>query len=107
MSIRNAFALLALGAVATLTACGGGETPKTDSTPATTAAPAAAAPAAPAGGGSGTITGKITFEGTVPPADKVKVNADPKCAAMNPNGLEKQPIKVKDGGLADVLVYVK
>ncbi len=104
MSIRNAFALLTLGAVTTLTACGGGETPKTDSTPATTAA---AAPAAPAGGGSGTITGKITFEGTVPPADKVKVSADPKCLAANPNGLEKQPVKVKDGGLADVLVYVK
>jgi hypothetical protein len=74
-------------------------TPKSDAAP---AAPAAAA-------GSASITGKVSFEGTVPPGEKVKLNADPKCAEMHKDsgGLERQPLHVKDGGLADVLVYVK
>ena len=74
-------------------------------------APVAAGPAAAAtfagDAGSGVITGKVSFSGTVPPTRRVKLAADPKCAAMHKDGLERQPIKVKDGGLADVLVYVK
>jgi hypothetical protein len=88
-----------------LIACGGSETKEA---PPATAAPAtaAAAPAAPAGG-TGSIAGKVSFAGTVPPAEKVKTAADPKCAAMHKDGLEKQPIMVKDGGLANAFVYLK
>jgi hypothetical protein len=111
MSMRNTLALLAAGVVPFLTACGGGssESPA----PAATSAPAAAAPAAGApaasasGTGSGSISGKIAFDGTAPAPDKVKVSADPKCAAMHKDGLEKQTIKVTNGGLGEVLVYVK
>jgi hypothetical protein len=53
------------------------------------------------------VTGKVTYSGPVPPATKIKLGADPRCAAMHPQGVERQPLKVKDGGLADVLVYVK
>lgn len=109
MSMRNAVALLTLGTLPFLAACGGGEAPKPE-TP-TDAAGKPAAPAQPAAGATGTgtasVSGKISFDGTVPPAEKVKVGADPKCQAMHPNGLEKQAIQVKDGGLANVLVYVK
>ena len=106
MSIRKPVALLAASSLALLAACGGSEAPKTETAPAE--APRAAAPAAPAAGsGTASIKGKISFEGTVPPADKVKVTADPKCAAMHPNGLEKAAIQVKDGGLASVFIYVK
>jgi hypothetical protein len=61
------------------------------------------------GGGadSGTIAGKVSFSGLLPPPQKVKLAADPKCVALHPDGLELQLVKVKDGGLADVLVYVK
>ncbi len=62
---------------------------------------------APESGGSGTITGKISFAGTVPPVQKVKLTADPKCAAMHKTGLERRTVRVKDGGVAEVLVYVK
>ncbi|HET7291188.1 MAG TPA: hypothetical protein VFM88_02060, partial [Vicinamibacteria bacterium] len=85
-------------------ACGGGSQP---TAPPATQAPAAAAPAAPASGATASVAGKITFEGTAPAAEKVKLTADPKCAAMHKEGLERQAIKVTDGGLADVLVYVK
>jgi hypothetical protein len=88
-----------------LAACGGSQ----PTAPPPTQAPAApaAAPGAPASAGSGSVTGKISFEGSAPAAEKVKLSADPKCAAMHKEGLERQAIKVTDGGLADVLVYVK
>jgi plastocyanin len=109
MSIGNRFAVLVLAAVAVTTACGGGEKQETQAPPppAGEAAPPAAAGGAAAPAGNGTIAGKVTFEGTVPPAEKVKLSADPKCVEMHKEGMEKQPIKVKDGGLADVYVYVK
>jgi hypothetical protein len=105
MSNTTPLALLTLGAVSFL-ACGG-EPPRTEAPPPTATAEAKAPPAAAASTGSGSISGKIAFEGTVPAAQKVKLTADPKCAAMHKEGLERQTVKVKDGGLADVLVYVK
>jgi plastocyanin len=99
MSMRKASVLLTLGALPFVTACGGGETPQQ------TAPPATAAPAAQAG--SGSLSGKVAYDGSVPASEKVKLSADPKCAAMHKDGLEKQSIEVKEGGLAHVLVYVK
>lgn len=108
MSIRNRFAVLVLAAVAVTAACGGEKTETAPPPPPAGAAasPAAGAPAA-APAGSETISGKVSFDGTVPPPEKVKLSADPKCVEMNKDGLEKQPIKVQDGGLANVFVYVK
>jgi hypothetical protein len=102
MFIRKAVTLLAL---ATLCAACGGGAPEPTPPPATTAA----APAAPAAGssGNGTISGKVAFQGTAPAPEKVKVAADPKCQAMHPQGLEKQTVQVKDGGLAHVFVWVR
>lgn len=104
MTLFKSLALVALGSVLLLSACGGGsEAPQQD-----TAAPAAeTAPAAAAATGTASISGRISFEGTPPAADKVKLSADPKCAAVHPDGLERSAVKVKDGGLADVVVYVK
>jgi plastocyanin len=109
MSTRYGFALTLT--VIAATACGGSQTTTTtsqQSSPAA-AAPAAAAPAGggAAGKGSGSIAGKVSFEGTPDAPQKVKLSADAKCAAMHKDGLERQTIKVKDGGLADALVYVK
>ena len=109
MLIRNRFAVLVLAAFAVTAACGGGE--KQESQPAPPPAGAAAPPAATSGAapaaGNETISGKVTFDGTVPPPEKVKLSADPKCVELNKGGMEKQPIQVKDGGLANVFVYVK
>lgn len=106
MSMKS-LAVLSL-AVLPFVACGGGEAPKSESAPAAEAPKGAAPEAAPAASaGTASVSGKIAFEGTVPPAEKVKLTADPKCAEMHKDGLERQAIKVKDGGVADVLVYVK
>ena len=75
--------------------------------PAPVAAGSAAASTSAGDTGSGAIAGKVSFSGEVPPPQRAKLSADPKCAAAHKDGLERQPVKVKDGGLADVLVYVK
>src|SRR6185503_8631787 len=100
MSIRASLFVVCLGAVAFASACGGGAKEEAAPPPTTVAA-------APAPAGNGTISGKITFDGTVPPAEKIKVTADAKCQAKHPTGLDRQTISVKDGGLADVFVWVK
>jgi hypothetical protein len=106
MIMRKAIAVTGLCALPFVVSCGGGEAPKSEA-PAAPAKSEAAAPAAAAPAGGASITGKVSFEGTVPPAEKVKLNADPKCAEMHKDGMERQAIHVKEGGLADVLVYVK
>ncbi len=88
-----------------LAACGGSQ--PTAPPPAQGPAAPAKAPAAPASGGAASVAGKISFEGAPSAAEKVKLSADPKCAAMHKEGLQRQAIKVTDGGLADALVYVK
>ncbi len=103
---RKSLAFLTLGALTVLVGCGGGsETAKPTAPASVAAAPAAVARAASAG--SASLTGKVAFEGTAPAAEKVKLNADPKCAAMHKDGLSRSAIKVTDGGLAEVLIYVK
>lgn len=104
MVLRKPVSVLTVAALPLLGACGGGEAPKQDAPPATTAAKPAA-PAAAAGNGS--IGGKISFEGTPPAPEKIKLTADPKCHEQHKEGLERQTVRVKDGGLADVFVYVK
>jgi len=101
---------IALAALPLLVYCGGGggEAAKDESKEAAAPAASEAKAAAPASSkGSASISGKVSYDGAVPAPEKVKLTADPKCAAMHKDGLERTPIKVKDGGLADVLVYVK
>ena len=74
-------------------------------------APVAAGPATAAKSadetGTGAITGKVSFSGNAPPSQKVQLSADPRCAAMHEHPLKRYAVKVKDRGVADVLVYVK
>jgi hypothetical protein len=104
MFIRNPIGLLVVGTLPLLAVCGGGaEAPKPEA-----AEPAAAMAAPAATTGTASVKGKISFEGEAPPAETIKLSADPKCKEMHHGGgLERQTIKVTDGGLADVLVFVK
>jgi plastocyanin len=107
MSIRKPLAVVTLAAPLALLACGGGEKQEAPASgPATTAA------AAPAGGaaegkGSASVSGKVTFAGSPPAPEKIKVSADPYCQKEHKEGLERKTIDVKDGGVKDVFVYVK
>jgi len=102
MIFRKPLALVAV-ATSALLACGGGSEP-TESAPAASEDKASVAAAAT---GTAAISGKITYEGEPPAPERVRLNADPKCAAMHKEGLQRWQLHVTDGGLADVLVYVK
>ena len=102
MSLRPPVVLLS---VAFAVACGGSESPAPP--PVAPGAPTAAKPAATTAKGTASISGKVTYDGAVPAAEKVKVSADPKCQAQHPQGLEKQPVRVANGALADAFVWIK
>jgi Carboxypeptidase regulatory-like domain len=108
MFMRKTLALVAFAAPLAFVACGGEKQEAPAAAPATTQA---AAPGAAAGGaaakGSASIGGKISFAGTAPAPEKIKVSADPYCQKEHKDGLERKTVDVKDGGLKDVFVYVK
>ena len=55
-----------------------------------------------------TITGRILFQGTPPPEEKIDMSEEPDCADMYPEGAYTQRVEVNpDGTLKDVFVYVK
>lgn len=86
--------------------CGGGGEQTTNIPPAEQGGGAA-----PAGGGAApsataTVTGKIAFEGTPPPNEKIQMSADPYCKQHNPEATA-ETVKVSDGGLENVIVFVK
>jgi len=111
MSKRSTLSSIVAAALPFLLSCGGGpaETPATQASTPPAAAPSAAPLANAADGATGTasVTGKISFSGQVPAPTKVSLSADPNCEKMHAGGLEHHPIKVTDGGVANVFVYVK
>jgi plastocyanin len=70
-----------------------------ESKPVETQAAAAAAP--------GKITGKATFSGTPPAAEPIRMDADPYCKAHAQTAASETVVVGADGGLKNVLVYLK
>lgn len=63
-------------------------------------------PASPAGAAS--ITGTVKFQGTVPTAEKIKMDADPACAQQHPSPMYSEEVVVNaNNTLKNVFVYVK
>ena len=95
---------------AALAACGGGNqtqqtAPQTQG--AAPASPGAAAPAAVDAATPATVTGKVTFAGTPPPAQAVKLSSDPYCEKANPGLKTETEVVGGDGSVGNVFVYVK
>jgi plastocyanin len=57
--------------------------------------------------GGGVIKGRVLVHGTAPAPRKIPVSADAQCEAQHPQGLEQSDFSISNGGLADVLVYLK
>jgi plastocyanin len=55
---------------------------------------------------AGSVSGRVTIEGAVPPNPRIQMSADPYCAAQNPNGATFENYVVDNGGLENVFVYV-
>ncbi len=57
--------------------------------------------------GSASVSGRVSFEGAVPAPVRMQVSSDAACHALHPQGIERRAFEVQDGGLANVVVYVK
>lgn len=57
--------------------------------------------------GGGVIKGRVLFKGTPPAPVKAKVAADLHCQAQHPRGLDLTEFTIANGGLDQVLVYLK
>lgn len=99
VAARAAFA--ALASLALVAGCTNKEAP-----PAPSKAPAAAANPIE---GTGSIEGRVTFEGARAPAvQPLKLSADPFCERAHPEGLLDDHYKINARGeIADVVVYVR
>ena len=60
----------------------------------------------PSKGNEGSITGKISYNGTAPEAKKIDTSADANCASKSPNLMTEDWV-VKNGKLANTFVYIK
>jgi plastocyanin len=95
-----------------LLACGGGNQSQQNTAqsegagaPVSSGAPAPAAPFDAAT--AATVTGKVTFTGTPPAAQPVKLSSDPYCQKANPGLKTEAEVVGSDGSLGNVFVYVK
>lgn len=92
-----------------LVACGGGS-PSTSGAPADSPAPAAAPAAAKVDTATaGDVKGTVTLDGAAPMNVGIKMNADPKCLALNktPQFQETYEVGADGKSLGNVFVYVK
>ena len=93
--------IAAAAAIVVTAACGGSEP-----APAQGGPPANAQQVDPAT--AGTVTGRVTFDGTPPENPPVRMSSDPKCMEANASGdLRFENYVLSDGGLDNVFVYVK
>lgn len=53
------------------------------------------------------VKGKVSFDGTPPVLEQMKMDADPQCLAQHPQGVPSEQVVVNAGALANVFVYVK
>jgi len=92
------------GLVLSLVACGGN---KEGGTPAADSAAPGMAPAAAATAGGGMVTGVVDFAGTAPVNPTIDMAEEGACKGKYPTAPADPVVKVTDGKLANVVVYVK
>jgi plastocyanin len=104
MRLRSMWvSVLGLTLAASVVACGGGS--KETAAPADTAASGGGQKVDPATAGE--VNGVVSFEGTAPKNEPIKMNADPVCVKANTTPQEQETYVVTDGKLANAFVYVK
>jgi plastocyanin len=103
--LKRVVTVCAIAALATLliaVACGKKRPPAGDGT----STDGGSKPVYQSKGDEGTITGKVSFDGTAPAPRKIDMSQDANCAAA-PGDKTTDDVVVTDGKLANVFVYVK
>jgi len=102
MQLRNALSIVALIALVTLAACGGGA-----EAPAPAAEEAAPAVNLPDLSQAGAVAGNVAFSGEAGEPQTVQMAADPFCQQAHSEVVMRSPVAVDaDGGLSNVVVHV-
>lgn len=105
--VRRLLALMLAAAMLSLTlACGSSDDDEDVAEEDGAAATETAGTPYKSSGNEGSIAGAINFTGEAPAPKPISMDADPACAQSNPNP-QTEDVVVKDGKLANVLVYVK
>ena len=104
MHKRVSFFCAVLLAASLVAACGGGGS--TDGPPPPAGGGAAAGSTFDMSKATATVAGKISFEGTPPPNEKVQMSSDPYCQQHAAEYPTVETVKVSDGGLGNVIVFV-
>src|SRR5215469_4462376 len=107
MQKRTLFLCASFLVAALAAGCGGGGSNEPNLPP----APGGTTPGASGGGfdmskATATVSGKISFEGTPPPNDKIQMSSDPYCQMHAADYPTAETVKVSDGGLENVIIYV-
>src|SRR5262245_4820371 len=90
----------------TMVAVGGGGGETNGVPPPPSGGGASGGPAFDMSKANATVTGKISFEGTPPPNEKVQMSSDPYCQLHAADYPTVETVKVSDGGLENVIVFV-
>jgi hypothetical protein len=104
MNLRKLYLTLAAVATIGVVACGGGGEEAAAPAPAETSAPASSTPDL---SNAGTISGRVAFEGEVPEASPIAMDADPYCLATHTEPVVVESVVVNDGNLENVFVFVR
>ena len=103
---RRSFAAACAAAVL-LVSCGGGTNQSAAPASSGAATPAAAPPASVDPATAGNVSGKVTFQGTAPAPQPIKLSSDPYCQAANAGLTTETEIVGPGGAVQNVFVYVK
>lgn len=103
IDVRRVRMLAAFALLTSTVACGGGDADGTDQTD---QAPEAAAPAAPIANAA-TLSGEVTFTGTVPQPDPIDMSEEPACAEKHEGTPVSEDVVANDGKLRNVFVYIR
>lgn len=96
-----------LAAALTLAGCGGSET-KTETAKAPESTPAAGGAATPDEANGGTVTGKVSFDGTKPTMKKLDMSANPVCMRAHPSGEPSEEVVINPNNTVKyAFVWVK
>ena len=106
MHKRLLFLCACLLVAALVSACGGGGGETNAPPPPPGGGGAAGGAAFDLSKANATVSGKITFEGAPPPNDRIQMSADPYCAQHAAQNPTTETVKVSDGGLENVIVFV-
>lgn len=104
MQKRTIFFCACLLVVSLVASCGGGA--KTDEPGGPTGATGGGGNNFDMSKATSTVSGKIAFMGTAPPNDKIQMSSDPYCNMHAADYPTAETVKVSDGGLENVIVYV-